>query len=154
MVHQSNVYKMNKKIKTDLLYDPNEYFWIKAEGNKARIGMSPLVEETSGSFVAIQFSKIGGIFKKGESFGSAEAEKHVGHMKMPVSGKLQAINEKVVENPRLINTDPYNEGWLIEVELTKFADEFDGLIAGEENIKSWFAEELKKFDEKGWLAQP
>ena len=144
---------MKKNIKTDLLYDPAEYFWIKAEGNKARIGMSPLVEETSGSFVAIRFAEVGQSFAKSESFGSAEAEKHVGHMKMPVSGKILAINEKVVENPRLINTNPYDEGWLIEVELTNFEAEFDSLIAGEDNIKTWFAAELKKFDEKGWLAQ-
>ena len=144
---------MKKVIKTDLLYDPENYFWIKPEGNKARIGMSPLVEETSGSFVAIRFEKIGESLKKGESFGSAEAEKHVGHMIIPVSGKLLAINQKVLENPRLINTDPYNDGWLIEVELTNFEAEFDGLIAGEENIKIWFEAEIKKFDEKGWLAQ-
>lgn len=144
---------MKKVIKTDLLYDPENYFWIKPEGNKARIGMSPLVEETSGSFVAIRFEKIGESLKKGESFGSAEAEKHVGHMIIPVSGKLLAINQKVLENPRLINTDPYNDGWLIEVELTNFEAEFDGLIAGEENIKTWFEAEIKKFDEKGWLAQ-
>lgn len=145
---------MQKSIKTDLLYDPVNYFWVKAEGNNARIGMSPLVEQTSGSFVAIQFSKLGETLAKDESFGSAEAEKHVGHMKMPVSGKLIAVNEKVINNPRLINTDPYNEGWLIEVELSNFTNEFDGLIAGEENIKTWFEAELKKFDEKGWLAQP
>ncbi|MCB0650989.1 MAG: hypothetical protein KDC85_06915 [Saprospiraceae bacterium] len=145
---------MQKSIKTDLLYDPVNYFWVKAEGNKARIGMSPLVEQTSGSFVAIQFSKLGETLSKDESFGSAEAEKHVGHMKMPVSGKILAINEKVITNPRLINTDPFNEGWLIEVELTNFPNEFDGLIAGEENIRTWFEAELKKFDEKGWLAQP
>lgn len=145
---------MQKNINTDLLYDPENYFWVKPDGDKARIGMSPLVEHTSGSFVAIQFSKTGETIGKNDSFGSAEAEKHVGHMKMPVSGTITAINDKVISNPRLINTDPYGEGWLIEVNLSNFSAEFDSLIAGEENIRNWFAEELKKFDEKGWLAQP
>ncbi len=145
---------MEKVIKTDLLYDPDNYFWIKPEGNKARIGMSPLVEETSGSFVAIRFENVGQSLAKNDSFGSAEAEKHVGHMIMPVSGKILSINDKVIENPRLINTDPYGEGWLLEVELTNFEAEYDSLIAGADNIKNWFEAELKKFDEKGWLAQP
>lgn len=141
------------QVRTDLYYDPVNHFWVDITGNTAVIGMSPLVQETSGSFVAIQIADPGIRFGKNESFGSAEAEKHVGPLKAPVSGKVLTINEHVLNTPRLINEDPYGQGWLMEIELTNKA-ELDDLISGDENITVWFEAELKKFDEKGWTAQP
>ena len=140
-------------VDTSLHYDPKEHFWIQISDNHARIGMSPLIQETSGAFVAIQINALDMTFKKGASFGSIEAEKHVGPLKMPLSGKVTKVNEAVIENPRLINYDPYGDGWLIEMELTNVAVEVVELISGEQNIKDWFESELKKFDDKGWIAQ-
>ena len=113
----------NFNIRTDVWYDTDEGFWLDIDGSTARIGMSPLVQETSGSFVAIKVEDAGTSFSKGESFGSVEAEKHVGHLKAPVSGKIISINEKVLENPRLLNTDPYGKGWLIELEMSELETE-------------------------------
>ncbi len=140
-------------VDTRLFYDAREHYWVKIEGNKARIGMSPLIQETSGAFVAVQMNGAGKTFARGESFGSIEAEKHVGPLKAPLSGKIIKINQAVVENPRLINYDPYNEGWLLEMELTNAENEVLDLIIGEENIVEWFKNELKKFEDKGWIAQ-
>ena len=142
------------QVRTDLYYDPVHHFWMDVTGNKAVIGMSPLVQETNGSFVAIQMGRTGTSFRKNESIGSVEAEKHVGPLKAPVSGKILVVNENVIENPRLINEDPYGEGWLMEIELTHAAVEIAGLVSGEEKVMEWFESELKKFDEKGWIAQP
>jgi glycine cleavage system H protein len=141
------------QVRTDLAYDPQNHFWIDVSGNRAIIGMSPLVQETNGSFVAIQFVQPGTFINKKESFGSVEAEKHVGPLKAPLSGNVLTLNENVISTPRLINEDPYGEGWLMEIELTN-KEEIDELISGEELITEWFESELKKFDEKGWIAQP
>lgn len=148
---------MNKvdkyEIREHLYYDPANHFWLDVTGNYAVIGMSPLVQETSGSFVAVQFAKPGTSFKKGESIGTVEAEKHVGPLKAPLSGKVQSVNEAVINTPRLINEKPYDDGWLMEIE---FADssELDSMITGEKNIREWFSSELKRFNDKGWIAQP
>lgn len=141
------------QVRTDLHYDPANHFWLDINGNKAVIGMSPLVQETSGSFVAVQMLTPGKSFKARESIGSIEAEKHVGPLKAPVSGKVLVVNERVIKAPRLINEDPYGEGWLMEIELAN-ADEINQLVSGEEAITEWFESELKKFDEKGWTARP
>ena len=140
-------------VRTDLLYDPENHFWIDLKDDKAVIGMSPLIQETNGYFVAVQIQEAGTGIKKGDSFGSAEAEKHVGPLKTPLSGEILAVNASVTENPRLINTDPYGEGWLIEIALNNKDQEIESLIKGEEDIAIWFEAELKKFDEKGWIAQ-
>jgi len=140
-------------VDTGIYYDPKEHFWIKISDNHARIGMSPLIQETSGAFVAIQMNSPEMQLNKGDSFGTIEAEKHVGPLKIPLTGKIININDHVVENPRLINYDPYGDGWLIEIELTNFDAEVPELIYGEQNIIEWFESELKKFDDKGWIAQ-
>jgi len=146
--------KINKyEVRTDIYYEPETHFWVNIDGNMASIGMSPLVQETSGSFVAVQMEEAGAEIKKGDGFGTVEAEKHVGPLKSPLSGKILSRNTEVLENPRLINTDPYNKGWLIEMELTNLQNEIGSLISGEEDISVWFESELKKFDEKGWIAQ-
>ena len=140
-------------VDTGLYYDPKEHFWIKISDDHARIGMSPLIQETSGAFVAIQMNSQEMNLNKGESFGTIEAEKHVGPLKVPLTGKITNINSDVIENPRLINYDPYGDGWLIEIELTNAANEVPELICGEQKIIEWFKSELKKFDDKGWIAQ-
>jgi glycine cleavage system H protein len=140
-------------VDTGLYYDPKEHFWIKVSGNNARIGMSPLIQETSGAFVAIQINDSEDELFQGEPFGTIEAEKHVGPLKMPLTGKITNTNANVIENPRLINYDPYGDGWLIEMELTNGDIELSQLIYGESNVIQWFESELKKFDDKGWIAQ-
>jgi len=140
-------------VDTGLYYDPKEHFWIKISGDHARIGMSPLIQESSGAFVAIQMNSEEIELNKGESFGTIEAEKHVGPLKIPLTGKIININADVIENPRLINYDPYGDGWLIEMELSDAAVEVPELVFGEQNIIEWFKSELKKFDDKGWIAQ-
>lgn len=143
----------NLSIRTDLFYATEEGFWLDVSGNTARIGMSPLVQESTGSFVAVRFEEEGASFGKGQSFGSVEAEKHVGHLKMPVSGTVIAVNEKVVENPRLLNTDPYGNGWLAEIDMTNWEAERSQLLSGENEVEAWFEAEIEKYEDKGWLAE-
>lgn len=140
-------------VDTGLFYDPENHFWVKVSGNKAKIGMSPLIQETSGAFVAVQMNALDKEFTKGESFGSIEAEKHVGPLKCPVSGKVTKVNAEVIENPRLINYDSYGDGWLIEMELSNADSEISELIFGDHKVVAWFEAELKKFEDKGWIAE-
>jgi glycine cleavage system H protein len=139
-------------VDTGLFYDTKEHFWVKISGNSARVGMSPLIQETSGAFVAVQINSPENELSKGEAFGSIEAEKHVGPLKMPLSGKVIKVNNEVMENPRLINYDPYGDGWIMEMELTNADTEVPELIFGDHNVVTWFEAELKKFEDKGWIA--
>ncbi len=145
-VHNYNIYP-------DLFYDPKEHFWLKAEGKRARIGMDPLVQDSMGAFVVVQLDPVGKLMSKGDSFGTVEAEKYVGPFRSPVSGIIVAVNEQVVQNPRLTNAEPYGNGWLIEMELTDFEKEKDGLLTGEEPVRKWFEHEIQRYQEKEWLAE-
>jgi len=84
--------------------------------------------------------------------GIVEAEKHVGQLKSPISGKVVLVNEMVLENPKLINDEPYNGGWIVEMQIDD-KNQLKDLISGEEAITNWIESEIKRFDEKGWIAQ-
>ena len=140
------------EVDTGLFYDAKEHYWVKISGNTARVGMSPLIQETSGAFVAVQMNALNKEFSKGEAFGTIEAEKHVGPLKMPLSGKVIKVNDEIIDNPRLINYDPYGDGWIVEMELSNADAEVPELIFGDHNVVQWFESELKKFTDKGWIA--
>lgn len=144
----------NYIIDTDLFYDGKNHFWLQQNEGFVRLGFSPLLQETSGSFVAILFENIDKLLSKGDGFGSVEAEKHVAQLMLPISGKIIVFNNKVVENPRLMNDDPYGEGWLIEMESSDFENEKENLIYGEDQITKWVESEIKKYEDKGWIARP
>jgi glycine cleavage system H protein len=153
IITRRNMTKIDKyDVDTGLFYDAIEHYWVKISGNTARVGMSPLIQETSGAFVAVQMKAVDQEFNQGEAFGSIEAEKHVGPLKMPLSGKVLKVNNEVIENPRLINYDPYGEGWIMEMELTNADAEVPELIFGDHDVVQWFESELKKFEDKGWIA--
>ncbi len=143
----------NHQFPTDVYYDPATHFWVKVEGSTARIGIDDIEQNTRGGFVVIQLEEPGKEIHRGQSMGSVEAEKHVGALKAPVSGRVVRINTALVENPRLANTDPYGEGWFLEVELSNFEKERQELISGEENIRAWLLAEAQKYEERGWIAE-
>ena len=143
----------NYRVDPDLYYDPKGHFWLKVEGTRARVGMDPLVQDSMGAFVVVQLDYKGKRLSNGDSFGTVEAEKYVGPLRSPVSGSIMSTNDRVVQNPRLANTDPYGEGWLIEIELNNFDEEKNRLLTGEEEVRKWFEEEIRRYEGEGWLAE-
>jgi len=143
----------NYTIRTDLLYHPEHHYWIDINDDITTIGLTPLIQETSGAFVAVQYESNDSSYKKDERFGSMEAEKHVGQLFMPLSGDIIAQNPLVLKNPRLINTDPYGDGWLIKIKTSDLSSEMKYLLQSEQEISTWFEAEIEKYDKKGWIAQ-
>jgi len=103
--------------------DPNnlkytkDHEWIKVNGNYAFIGITNFAQKELGDIVFIEIESLDQEISSGEVFGSVEAVKTVSDLFMPMSGKVIEINQKVVDNPELVNSDPYGEGWMIKVEI-------------------------------------
>ncbi len=142
------------EIRYDRHYDPEGGFWVWVREGRARLGLTPLHQESTGAVVSLMFEAVGTELKRGEPFGSMEAEKHVGPLKTPLSGRICALNQEVLTNPRLVTLSPYEEGWLVELELTHFTAEKEHLLHGRDSIVQWFEAEINKFQDKGWLAEP
>ncbi|MBI5731065.1 MAG: glycine cleavage system protein GcvH [Ignavibacteriales bacterium] len=95
-----------------------DHEWIKVEGNVGTIGITDFAQGELGDIVYVDIASDISELTIGESFGTIEAVKTVSDMYAPVSGKVLELNKKLNDEPQLVNTDPYGEGWIIKVELS------------------------------------
>jgi len=114
------------KIPDNLKYT-NDHEWVKVEGRTGIIGITDYAQGELGDVVFIDIDSSLKEIKKGQSFGKIEAVKTVSDIYGPFSGKVIEINFKLAESPEVINTDSYNEGWMIKAEISN-PSELDGLL--------------------------
>ncbi len=120
------------KIPEDLKYTKT-HEWVKVEGNKARIGITDVAQEQLHDIVYVELPGVGDEFSKEDTIGVIESVKAASDIYAPISGKVVAVNDAVVDSPELLNQDPY-ENWLIEIEITN-PDEIEELLSAEEYKK-------------------
>ncbi len=137
----------------DRAYDGAGHFWVSTiDEARVRVGMDALCVETSGTLAQLAFLPVGEHLKRGEAFGSLEAAKFVGPLTSPLSGTVSATNEAVVEDPSLVEREPYGQGWLIELDLAD-PGELAELVSGAHPIRVWFEAEVEDYRMKGVLAE-
>lgn len=125
------------KVAKDLLYT-NDHEWVKVEGDVAVIGMADYAQHHLGDIVYVELPEIDDELAKEDSFSAVESVKAAADIYMPVSGKVIEVNEELIDDPALLNADPY-ENWMIKVEITNKA-ELDELMTSEDYEK-FLAEE-------------
>jgi len=94
-----------------------DHLWVLEMGDTARIGLSDYAQEQLGEILTVALPENGKFVEQGGAVGEAESQKTVVELVSPLSGAIRAINENVVEDPSMINVDPYGKGWLVEVEI-------------------------------------
>lgn len=102
----------------DLLYT-KEHEWVKFEGNIATVGITDFAQSELGDIVFIEIETEGKTLKEGEIFGTVEAVKTFSDLFMPITGKVIEMNSLLNDKPELVNSDAYNEGWMIKIELSE-----------------------------------
>ena len=108
-------------IPADLKYT-KEHEWVRdlPSGNIS-MGITDFAQGALGDIVYVQLPKIGEQITSGKVCGEVESTKSVSEIFAPVSGKVISINDSLSNSPELINSDPYNAGWLLEIELSETA---------------------------------
>ncbi len=132
----------------DLYYHPSDLLWIRLEGDQVRVGLNQMSQASAGRIRHVRLMPPGRERGQGKNFGTMEAGKYVGPLRMPVSGKVIEINKAVMREPALVNRDPYGEGWLVLLEPSRLADELMDLVDGEA-IKPWLEEIYQQYQTKG-----
>lgn len=92
--------------------------WVRADGEAATVGISDHAQSQLGDVIFLELPSVGASVKAGEKFGVIESVKAASDLYAPVSGTVAAVNDKLTENPELVNNDPYGEGWMIRLEST------------------------------------
>ena len=104
------------EIPADLRYTA-EHEWVRVTGDgTVRVGITDFAQSSLGDVVYVQLPEVGSEVTAGESFGEVESTKSVSDLYAPVTAKVIAVNGDLESNPQLVNSDPYGQGWLLELE--------------------------------------
>ena len=99
-------------IPEDLYYDGEHDVWVRFEDDTVVVGMTDIGQSLAGRFIYAHIKEAGRHIEAGKSIATVESSKWVGPVRTPVAGEIIAVNEKVEEDPSLINKSPYNDGWV------------------------------------------
>jgi len=120
---------MSNEIKDGLKYTES-HEWLKIKGDIATVGITDHAQSELTDIVFVELPEIGKEVKKGEELCVVESVKSVSEVYSPISGKIVNINKKLEDSPEIINEKPYDDGWLVELEM-KDKTEIDGLLDAE-----------------------
>jgi glycine cleavage system H protein len=111
------------------LYYTTEHEWVRRTGaDTVRVGITDYAQSALGDVVFVQLPDIGADVAAGDSFGEVESTKSVSDLYAPVSAKVVAVNGDLEASPQLVNSDPYGDGWLVDLQLE--AGSLDEGLAG------------------------
>ena len=106
---------------SDLLFS-TDHEWVLITGLIARIGITDFAQDALGDVVFVQPATLGQKLGAGDSFSEVESTKSVSDIYAPLGGVVVAVNEALDADPGLVNSDPYGQGWICELEMTPDAD--------------------------------
>ncbi|MCL4460068.1 MAG: glycine cleavage system protein GcvH [Chloroflexi bacterium] len=118
----------------DLRYT-KEHEWVRLEDGHAVIGITDYAQSQLGDVVYVELPSVGSEVKQFATFGVVESVKTASDLYCPLSGRVTAVNERLQNEPELVNQDPYGAGWMIEVEIAA-PDELTALLTAEEYERS------------------
>lgn len=116
-------------IPSELKYT-KDHEWIKIDGDIATVGITDFAQSELGDIVYVDVDTLDDTVEEGEVFGSVEAVKTVSDLFMPLKGEVTEFNEELEDEPELVNSDPYNKGWMIKIEISD-SSQIDNLLDAE-----------------------
>lgn len=128
----------------DLYYD-KEHSWVRAEGNTVVQGMSDFGQAIAQEIVYAEAPRVGRKVEQGQTFMSMESGKWVGRVKAIVSGTIQEANEELEWEPTLLNESPYEDGWLVKIEVSDPAELENLMKADSAELEAFIKGEMEKY---------
>jgi glycine cleavage system H protein len=109
----------------------DDHVWVMEMGDALRVGLSDYAQEQLGEILTLTPVEEGKFIEAGETLFELESQKTVVEIPSPVSGTVRTVNDKVTDDPSLVNVDPYGKGWIVEVEADE-PEELDRLMSPED----------------------
>jgi glycine cleavage system H protein len=123
----------------DLYYRVDKHVWVRAGEGPLTVGINDVAQHLAGNIIACTPKKAGRVVPQGQSVATIESSKWVGPVPAPVSGEIVEVNETVRRNPRILNEDPYGQGWIVKLKPTAWDAEKGDLVTGVEGIETYRA---------------
>ena len=102
----------------DELRYSSDHEWVAVSGGRVRIGITDYAQDALGDVVYVQVPTVGATVTTGEAMSEVESTKSVSDIYAPVSGTVVAVNDSLSDHPEILNSDPYGQGWICEIELS------------------------------------
>ncbi len=99
-----------------------EHEWVKLDGDIATVGITDFAQSELGDIVYVEIESVGQTLAQDEIFGSVEAVKTVSDLFLPIAGEVLEVNGALNDQPELVNSDPFGEGWMIKMKVSNVAD--------------------------------
>ena len=113
-------------IPDDLRYS-SDHEWVRRDGDTVTIGITDYAQDSLGDVVFVELPDVGTTVGANDSFTEVESTKSVSDIYAPVAGTIAEVNDQLDDQPELLNTDPYGEGWICKITMSDASD-FDGLL--------------------------
>lgn len=113
-------------VPTDLKYTA-EHEWVRLAEGRALVGITDYAQAQLGDVVYVELPKVGDTLRAGKAFGVVESVKAVSDLYSPLTAKVAAVNQALIDTPETVNGDPYGEGWMVALELDG-AEGLDALL--------------------------
>jgi glycine cleavage system H protein len=110
------------------------HVWVRVEGSDAILGLSDYLQDQMGEITTLELPDLGDVIRATRKMGQAESEEASSPLEAPVTGEVIEVNPQVLENPEVINSDPYGSGWLVKVSMDD-PKELDDLMNEEEYVE-------------------
>ena len=117
--------------------------WVRVEGEIGTIGITDHAQKELGEIVYLEMPEVGHVFNAEDEFGTVESVKAVSELFTPVSGEVVEVNKAAVQEPGIVNDDPFGDGWLIKIKLST-DEEVSKLMTAEQYAEYVAAEEKEK----------
>ncbi len=114
----------------DLLYT-KDHEWIRIDGDTGWVGVTDFAQSELGDIVYVEIEALDQEVDRNDVFGTVEAVKTVSDLFMPIGGVVTELNEKLLDNPELVNSDPYGEGWMVQIKITEAIESAELLSAAD-----------------------
>ena len=108
-----------------------DHLWVLVDGEQARIGITDHHQDALGEIVFAKLPEVGQSISAGDAAAEVESSKSVSDVYAPISGSVVGINERLADNPGLLNSDPYGSGWLYDV-MMAYEETLEGLLTPEQ----------------------
>jgi glycine cleavage system H protein len=116
--------------------------WVRVEGETGTIGITDHAQKELGEIVYLELPEVGHVFNAEDEFGTVESVKAVSELFTPVSGEVVEVNKGAIQEPGIVNDDPYGDGWLIKVKLS--TDQEISKLMSAEKYAEYLKEEEKE----------
>ena len=120
---------MDYELRNEINYSVS-HEWVKIEDSNATIGITDYAQHQLGDIVFVELPEVGMVFEKGSNAAEIESVKAVGDLIMPLSGEIIDINKNLADNPEIVNSSPFGNGWIIKIKFSH-PSEIEELLSAE-----------------------